>query len=116
MLVGGSKFCCKEPEHATRIEKVSKVWHNGKKLIVFLLWSLAQWLRRCITKPTVVGSILADATAFAAFVSFSKVLNLDCLFPTQDCAEAFILQWIDTAWNLFFYLFIVAFPVTRKIK
>ena len=65
--------------------------------------SAAQWLRRCIIKPTVVGSILADATAFTDFVPISKVLKLDCLFPTHGCAEAFILQWIDTAWNLFFY-------------
>ena len=64
---------------------------------------MAQYLRRCITKPTVVGSILADATAFTDFVPFSKVLKLDCLFPTHGCAEAFILQWIDTAWNLFYY-------------
>ena len=65
--------------------------------------SVAQWLRRCITKPTVVGSILADVIAFTDFVPFNKVLKLDCLFPTQGCAEAFILQWIDTPWNLFFF-------------
>ena len=66
---------------------------------------MAQWLRRCITKPTVVGSILADATAVTDFVPFSKVLNLDCLFPTQGCAEAFNLQWIDTAWNVFLFFY-----------
>ena len=36
--------------------------------------SMAQWLRRCITKLTVVGSILAEATDFTNFVPFSKVL------------------------------------------
>ena len=64
--------------------------------------SVAQWLRRCITKPTVVGLILADATIFTDFVPFSTVLKPDCLFTTYYCAEAFILQWIDTVWNLFF--------------
>ena len=59
--------------------------------------SVAQWLRRCITKHTVVGSILADDTAFKDFVPFSKLLKLDCLLPTHGCAEAVILQWIDTA-------------------
>ena len=43
------------------------------------------------------------ATAFTDFVPFSKVLKLDCLFSTQGCAEVFILQWIDTAWNFFIY-------------
>ena len=66
--------------------------------------SVAQWSRRCITKPTVVGSILVDATAFTDFVPFSKVIELDCLFPTQGCAEALILQWINTAWNLFYFI------------
>ena len=65
--------------------------------------SVAEWLRRCITKPTVVGSILADITAFTDFVPFSKVLKPDFLLPTHGCAEAFILQWIDTAWNLFLF-------------
>ena len=65
--------------------------------------SVSQWLRRCVAKPTVVGSIIADAIAFTDFVPFSKVLKLVCLFPTQGCAEAFILQWIDTAWNLLLY-------------
>ena len=65
------------------------------------MWSVAQWLRRCITKPTVVGLILANATAITDFIPFSNVIRLDCLFPTHGCAEAFILQWIDTAWNLF---------------
>ena len=40
---------------------------------------------------TVVGSILADATAFTDFVPFSKVLRPTCLFRTHGCAEAFIL-------------------------
>ena len=62
---------------------------------------MAQWLWRCITKLMVVGSILADATAFTDFVPFSKLLKPDCLFPRHGCAEAFILQWIDMAWNLF---------------
>ena len=44
---------------------------------------------------------LVDATAFTDFVPFSKVLKPDCLVPTHGCAEAFILQWIDTAWSLF---------------
>ena len=57
--------------------------------------SVAQWLRRCITKPKVVGSILADATAFADCIPFRKVLKPDCLFPTHGCAEAFIIQWIN---------------------
>ena len=78
-------------------------WDNGN-FLAFNLRSVAQWLRRCITKPTVVGSILADATAFTDFVPFSKVLKLDCLFPTHGCAEVFILQWIDTARNLFILL------------
>ena len=66
--------------------------------------SVAQWLRRFITKPTVVGSILADDTTFTGFVPFSKALKPNCLLPTHGYAEAFILQWIDTAWDLF-YLF-----------
>ena len=63
-----------------------------------------------------MDSILADATAFADFVPFSKVLKLDCLFPTHVCAEAFILQWIDTAWNLFFFLFMLLRRTPQKAK
>ena len=76
------------------------------RVVLYNGLSVAQWLRRCITKPMVVGSILTDATAFTDFVPFSKVLKPDCLLPTHGCAEAFILQWIDTAWNLIYYLFI----------
>ena len=67
--------------------------------------SVAQWLSRFITKPTVVHSILADATAFTDFVPCSKVLKPNYLLPTRGCAEAFILQWIDMAWNLLFFYF-----------
>ena len=72
------------------------------KSIVALDYANGLWLRRCSTKPTVVGSILADSTTLTDFVPFSKVLKPDWLFRTYGCAEAFIPQWIDTAWNLFF--------------
>ena len=64
---------------------------------------MVQRLNHLTTDRLVVGSILADATAFTDFVPFSKVLKPNCLFPTHGCAEAFILQWIDTAWNLFLF-------------
>ena len=80
--------------------------HRGLYLTLskdFKRRSVAQWLRRCTTKLAVMGSILADAIAFTDFVSSSEVLKPDCLFPTHGCAEAFILQWTDTAWNLLFF-------------
>ena len=46
---------------------------------------------KALYHQTVVGSILSDTIAFTDFVPFSKVLKLDCLFPTHGCAEAFIL-------------------------
>ena len=74
----------------TFTEQVDRYW-----------WSVAQWLRWCIANPMVVGSILADATAFTEFVPFSKV-KPDCLCLTHGYAET-ILQWIDTVWNLLLY-------------
>ena len=70
-------------------------------------WSVAQWSRHCIIKLTVAESIRADVTAFTDFVHFSKVFKPDYLFPTHGCAEAFILQWIDTVWNLFSCIFCI---------
>ena len=57
-------------------------------------------------QKAVAGLILADAIPFIEFVPFSKELKSNCLFPTHGFAEAYIVQWIDTARNLF-----ISFPI-----
>ena len=68
----------------------------------------SQLIRHYITKPTVVGSILADATAFIDFVPFSKVLSPIAYFQRMVALRPSLCSGL-TRLGIYFVYFLSTF-------
>ena len=80
---------------------VMEFYFSGK--VMEMSWNFPQWLRRCITKPTVVGSILADPTASTDFVLFTKVLSPIAYFQRMVALRHSSCSGLTRLGNYFFY-------------